>query len=299
MFHHFSDGNKHTHAEGSITASRFADLLDRHRGAVLPAEEWLSRALAGSLPPDAACVTFDDGLRCQADIALPELEKRGLTAFWFVYSSALRRDADINFEIVRRFRTTMFPSPAAFCNAFVATAARRLDLNEALCDFTPKAYLSQFSFYTDEERTYRYLRDRVLGPQLHGDVIKALLDEYGFDAGVAADDLWLAPDDVAALSRSGHVIGLHSATHPTALAVLPVDAQASEYETNSHLIAGITGRPPTTMAHPCNSYTPETIDILERLGVAIGFCSNTARGEAAGSLEWPRLDAADIVREAA
>ena len=60
---------------------------------ILPADEWMARATSDRLDENDLCLTFDDALRCQYDVALPVLEKYGLTAFWFVYSGGVRRAA--------------------------------------------------------------------------------------------------------------------------------------------------------------------------------------------------------------
>ena len=50
----------------------------------MPVSERLERS---ELRHNDIVLTFDDGLRCQYDIALPILNKHGIGAFWFVYSS--------------------------------------------------------------------------------------------------------------------------------------------------------------------------------------------------------------------
>jgi peptidoglycan/xylan/chitin deacetylase (PgdA/CDA1 family) len=51
---------------------------------ILPARQWMQCALTATLRPTDVCLTFDGGLRCQYDVALPVLRFYGLTAFWFV-----------------------------------------------------------------------------------------------------------------------------------------------------------------------------------------------------------------------
>ena len=51
---------------------------------ILPARQWMQCALTATLRPTDVCLTFDGGLRCQYDVAMPVLRFYGLTAFWFV-----------------------------------------------------------------------------------------------------------------------------------------------------------------------------------------------------------------------
>src|SRR5262245_41086900 len=119
MFHHFHDG-QHPRGQGSISAEQLDQLIrivGRHR--ILPAREWLLRARAATLGDDDLCLTFDDTLRCQYDVALPVLSQHGITAFFFIYTSVLDGELE-RLEIYRRFRTVCFPSVDDFYDAFFA-----------------------------------------------------------------------------------------------------------------------------------------------------------------------------------
>ena len=117
MFHHFKD-DRHKGGQGSISAEVFARLLmsiglDR----ILSASEWCSRADEGTLKQDDLCLTFDDSLLCQFDIAVPVLEHFNKTAFWFVYSSVFQ-GVEEPLEIYRYFRTTHYAHLDDFYDEF-------------------------------------------------------------------------------------------------------------------------------------------------------------------------------------
>jgi hypothetical protein len=50
------------------------------------------------------------------------------------------------------------------------------------------------------------------------------------------------------------------------------------------------------MSHPCNSYAIETIAILEKLGIRLGFRANMAAGPNRSGMEYPREDHANLLR---
>src|SRR5581483_28390 len=109
--------------QGAISADQFADLLtalgpDR----ILPADAWIERTTTGRLRDGDLCLTFDDALRCQYDIALPVLKQFGLTAFWFIYSSVFEGRIE-PLEVFRYFRTVAFPEIGDFYRAFDAACA--------------------------------------------------------------------------------------------------------------------------------------------------------------------------------
>lgn len=107
MVHHFYDEN-HCRGQGAISSQQFADIIDfLGRDRILPATEWMGRYKKKVLRDDELCITFDDVLLCQYDIALPVLEDYSLTAFWFVYSSILADGIEM-LEMYRKFRTMCF-----------------------------------------------------------------------------------------------------------------------------------------------------------------------------------------------
>ena len=92
MFHHFHDDLKHIKGQGSIDHIQFENLLIflKKNFKILKAENWYKKAINNELTENEICLTFDDNLLCQYEVALPILEKYGLTAFWFIYSSPLK-----------------------------------------------------------------------------------------------------------------------------------------------------------------------------------------------------------------
>ena len=97
------------------------------------------------------------------------------------------------------------------------------------------------------------------------------------------------------LSDAGHTVGLHSHRHPTMLSKLSVDSQRDEYNINYQAIKEITGNTPDTMSHPCNSYSADTIEILNDLGVQLGFRANMGSVKSPSRFEFPREDHANIL----
>ncbi len=291
MFHHFH-GNGHAASQGSISAAELARLLD-YLGSerILGAQEWQERALAGQLGSDELCLTFDDALRSQIDVALPVLEERGLTAFWFVYSDAFGTPVR-NVEIFRAFRHDCYPDIEAFYREFEAkvreseyadTAEKAISIGLA------DSHLSEFGFYSCSDRRFRYLRDKVLGKVAYEDLMVGLMAASNYNVEAARRHLWMSEDDLFKLHCNGHVVGLHSFTHPTELKLLSQEEQMQEYAANKEHLEKVLGSPVIAMSHPCNSYDSETLSILNGLGIRLGFRSNMALLD--GSLfECPRED---------
>lgn len=298
MFHHFHD-HDHAPGQGSISAEQLDELLgfvgvDR----ILPAEEWMTRALDGRLRDRDVCLTFDDNLRCQYDVAYPVLESHGLTAFWFVPTSVMTGQLE-PMELYRVFRCGSFDNPSSFYAAFTAhlgESALAGEVERALEGFVPATYLQEYPVYTDEDRHFRYLRDQVLGPERYRGVMEEMLDAAGFDREAAARNLWMDDECVQELRADGNVIGLHTHTHPTNLVGLTAEEQRAEYAENWRHLRDILGQEPITVSHPCGSYSETTLSILRERGVRLGFRANMALPEPPSMLEYPREDHMLLIR---
>jgi peptidoglycan/xylan/chitin deacetylase (PgdA/CDA1 family) len=301
MFHHFHGvGSNITHApgQGTISAETFDRILTMFKGRLIGAEEWLHRFKSDTLEPHHVCLTFDDALLCQEDIAAPVMEAHGVTGFWFVYTSIFEGVLE-KLEIYRYFRNTLFPDIDAFYYAFFSKLATD-DPDLFACEkkrFQPESYLPNSPFYTDNDRFFRYLRDRVLGQEGYDRLMRLMMDKAGFRPEEQASSLWLTPEALRSLANGGHVIGLHSHTHPTTLGDLTADQQRREYEANSAAIEQLIGYRPQTVSHPCNSYGEQTLEILSDLGVVMGFRADMAKITGRGPLELPRQDHANLLSE--
>lgn len=301
MFHHFH-GTSHHRGQGSISAGEFERIL-RFLGParILGPEEWIRRSSGGTLAPEDLCITFDDGLLCQYDVALPVLDKLGIKAFWFVYSAVFEK-VTVKLEIYRKFRSTRFEGVQQFYEAFFAKVAQSALAGKAeqVGNYDIARFRADNPLYSSGDARYQILRDRVLSRSEFEALVDAMIVEAGTSLEELSVGLWMNDTHLAALSGHGHEVGLHSYSHPTVLGDLPAAEQEREYRRNHAHIAGACGRPPRTMSHPSNSYDDETLRILHELDILCGFRANmVARflGQPlnAGPYELAREDHMDIM----
>ncbi|MBU0564602.1 MAG: polysaccharide deacetylase family protein [Gammaproteobacteria bacterium] len=298
MFHHFH-GDDHPMGQGSINAEEFAKLIEFvGRKQIINAREWLERAAAGTLQAGDLCITFDDGLACQYEVALPVLDAYDIEAFWFIYTSPLEGVVQ-RLEVYRYLRSVAFPSVEIFYENFHACLAKSpySDLvRDSISYFFNESYLSEFPFYTKKDREFRYIRDEVLGPQKYFEVMDEMVMAAGYDPVSLSSKLFCTADNIRKLDSNGHVVGLHSHTHPTKLRALDVSAQKSEFYKNKEILESLISKPVRAMSHPCNSYGDDTLKVLGELGVNVGFRSNMTYIESRGKYEYPREDHANLMR---
>lgn len=289
MFHHFHDA-RHPSGQGAISADDLNRLLDAQGERVIGARAWAEGLLRGGLAEGAVCLTFDDGLRCQYDVALPVLEARGLTAFWFPYTAPLAGELD-RLELYRYFRTVRFSDIDAFYEEFDAawrTSAMATEVETALATFQASEYLREYTFYSDGDRRFRFIRDRVLGGEKFFTIMDAMLANDGFDRAAASKALWMGVEELRHLRDLGHIIGLHSHTHPTSLIDLDADRQMWEFETNAGWLERTLDLAADCVSYPCGAYDDRLIGILAGRGVRIGFQSRM--GLSNDPMTMPRLD---------
>jgi len=296
MFHHFHS-DKHSQSQGSISAEQFSEMIDflEKDYNILSAQEFSKKTLALDLEPNDICFTFDDALKCQYDIAIPILKERGINAFFFVYGSALTESPD-NLEFYRDFRNCFFSSVEDFYSNFFKFFEDMFPKkNEIFIKQYPDNYLEAFSFYTDNDRKFRYIRDNILGNDAYIELMEGFIIERGYSKELRRDALFLSTEDLCNIESEGHVIGLHSYTHPTKIDELDVNAQYEEYKKNLDLLVNVLKSRPTTMSHPCGRYSAETLSVLKQLDIQIGFCSSM-KNSMLSALEIPREDHANIVK---
>ena len=296
MFHHFCN-DRHPRVQGAIGADELDALLSYVGIArILSADEWTERALAGRLRESDLCITLDDALRCQYDVALPVFESHGLTAFWFVYSAVFEGHR-APLEIYRWFRTTQFSDVDAFYAAFdaaVSESALGTRVAAGLGGFDPASYLAGYDYFSTSDRRFRYIRDELLSTAEYEELMDTMIAARDIDLRAVGSSLWMDDSCLVDLDRKGHVVGLHSYSHPTTLARLLPAVQKEEYRRNATHLERVLGKRPTSVSHPSNSYDRNTLAILADLGVEIGFRADMD-GAAPTQLELPRADHANVL----
>ena len=108
MFHHLHD-ELHMPTQGSLSAQEFREMIRwlNLNYSLIGAREYKAKFEENTLESNDVCLSFDDALKCQYDIAIPILEEYQLDAFFFVYSSAFIGNSNL-LEIYRYFRTSCF-----------------------------------------------------------------------------------------------------------------------------------------------------------------------------------------------
>jgi peptidoglycan/xylan/chitin deacetylase (PgdA/CDA1 family) len=293
MFHHFHKEGQQALGQGSITDETFNKIIIKLKNNynLLSAIDWCNKAIEGILETDDICITFDDNLIGQYNVALPVLESHNLTGIWFVYSSPLIGVVE-KLELYRYFRCSKFPDIDGFhseFNNYVNIIFNNGEFASKISDFNPDIYLKAFPFYSKKDKFFRFLRDEILGEKRYNMIMDKMIEDSGVDLTAVSKEIWFDRDAVKYLSDNGHIIGLHSHTHPTRLNLLSFEEQLNEYKTNYNVLSDIIGSEICVAAHPTNSYNEDTFKVFEQLGITISFRSTMESGFNS-NYEFPRID---------
>lgn len=220
--------------------------LARHMR-VLPLADALQRLAAGTLPPLAVSITFDDGYANNLDHALPILEAFGVPATVFVATGYLDGGCMFNDAVIETIR---------------GCRHARLDLSSV--------GLGCFSLASLEER--RTAIDSLLGQLKYRPLAERteLAARMAAIAGVGLPtNLMLSSAGVRELHRRGIEIGGHTVHHPI-LARLPPDEARREIAEGAARLEAITGAKPRLFAYPNGQpgrdFGPEHAGMVQDVG---------------------------------
>jgi peptidoglycan/xylan/chitin deacetylase (PgdA/CDA1 family) len=243
----------------------------------------LLAAVAGdrALSERSCVVTFDDGLRCQAELALPVLERLGVPAIFFVPGKPLAEGRAVAVHKIHALRERLDDR----------TLLERLDVSADAID--PSLAEAHYRYDTPEAARIKFLLNMALQPTERDRVVGALFAEEFSDEAEFCRELYMGSEEVAALRGS---VGAHSYGHEplTMLSPSELDRDLNRLGT---VLEGVAGEPIRTFSYPHG--TPGTVDVrvarhLQDHGFRVAFTMERAVNRTlAAPLLFGRLDAND------
>lgn len=224
---------------------------------VLPLPAALQRLQDGSLPPRAACITFDDGYADNAEHALPLLQQYGLHATFFIATGYLNGGQMWNDRVIDAVRE----APGA-----------TLDLRDLGLDCLPLASLAQ----------RRAAIEHVLGKlkYLPFEQRQRLAVDIRRRAGGAMRTMapaMLTTFQLQRLHAAGMGIGAHTVSHPI-LAALSDRAARNDIANGKRELEQLLQAPVTLFAYPNGKagrdYGPAHVAIVKSLGFTAALATD-------------------------
>ena len=279
MFHHFHDNLKYKKQNASISINDFKKIIKLvGRKNIVDADVFLNSINKKSFKKKI-CLTFDDALQSQFNLILPELKKLKLKAFFFVYSEVMEPQKKNLLEPVRDFISN-FESFDHFYEFFYTSleqSFKNYNFKKFLVENNTKikSLKKKYPFYSYNELRYRIIRDFFFRRSDFDHFMKQLFKKKKYNLNKRLKNLFMKKNDLTKLVKDGHLIGLHSHSHPHKIENLSLRNQKNEYVKNYKFLKRINKKfELKSMSHPTGSYNYYTFKILRDLGIKIGFTSN-------------------------
>lgn len=249
---------------------------------VLPLSQAVARLKNGTLPARAAAITFDDGYADNCTVAMPILQRHGLSASFFVATGFLNGGRMWNDTVIEAIRSTR---------------ADGLDIATVLATpGHPRLNLQT----TADRRTAIHSAIMAVKYLPLAERLKAV-DRLATGLGARLPtDLMMTDAQVQALHRGGMEIGAHTVHHPI-LATMDKDAIRRELADSRSYLEARLQTTVSTLAYPNGKpgedYGPEAVEVARSLGFAAAVSTVPAMANAASDpLQIPRFTPWDRAR---
>lgn len=225
---------------------------------VLPLSEAVERLQQGTLPARAACITFDDGYADNATLALPILQRHGLTATFFIATAYLNGGRMFNDTVIEAIRHAGLSS---------------LDLTElGLGKFDVSSFEAKACAINRILPELKYLPLDVREEKV------ARLCELAQVAALPAN-LMMNSEQLKMLYQAGMEIGAHTARHPI-LAGMDGEAVKQEILEGRQFLETLLDTQIRVFAYPNGKpgidYLHEQAKIVARLGFVAAVSTQRA-----------------------
>jgi peptidoglycan/xylan/chitin deacetylase (PgdA/CDA1 family) len=235
---------------------------------VLPLAEFAERHEAGTLPPKAAAVTFDDGYASVATAAVPVLERLRLPATIFIPA-----------DVIENRQAFWWDELASLIIGFSGT---RLSLGGETFELgsseagewtwrpnaPPKTRRQQLFWRIWAANRTRQIEDT-----------DRLIEELRTQSSAESQRApVMRPEQVRSINSPTVKIGSHALTH-SSLPSLPSDRKRREIRLSIGRCEALAGETPATFAYPFGDYDDEARSIVAECGFA---CACTTEGRAVG-----------------
>jgi peptidoglycan/xylan/chitin deacetylase (PgdA/CDA1 family) len=214
---------------------------------VLPLDEAVARLKTGSLPARAACITFDDGYADNHHVALPILQRHGLTATFFIATGFLDGGRMWNDTLIESIRACSLPVFDLSTLGLGLHALGSLDDRRAALT----ALIALIKYQSVDERI-------------------AITDQLAQLACVRPpDNLMMTSNEVKAMRHAGMQIGAHTVSHPI-LARLADEQARQEIEGSKRFLEQLLSEHVGLFAYPNGKpgedYTAPSVALVRSLG---------------------------------
>ncbi len=291
MYHRVAD-LRHDPWELAVTPMHFAQQMALLKSVRRPflMSEFMARLEGGTLPPEAAAVTFDDGYIDNLTQAEPILRQAGVPATIFLATGQLGQTSEFWWDELARM--VLDQSRAVNGDVRIGGQDVAVRLPEVESDASAKSTWRAWD-PPESPRQQAYIeiwrRLRDLGVSARADAMRELRDVFAVDRPDPSD-LPMSREDVSRLGAgNGIEIGAHSQSHQP-LTTLSPDERRQEIDGSRRECEALSGRPVTGFAYPYGDRDADTMAMVRDLGFKWA-CSTHSAG-----VDRKRFDRFDLPR---
>jgi len=240
----------------------------------------------GTLPENAAALTFDDGYCCVAEAAAPLLSEQAMPATVFLPAELIERERPFWWDELERIVLQSDRENLVLDGEAVALGRQSAE-DRKWRPGAPPATPRQAAFH----RIWAKLRP--MPPAAIDSAVADLREQAAVAEERPASKRPMSPREVRNLAGSGIEFGSHALTHPW-LASLDAREKAREIGETIARCETLTGIRPASFAYPYGNFDAEAVRLVEEAGFLCA-CSTERRSVSQRSSRFalPRVQVGD------
>lgn len=227
----------------------------------------------GSLPDQACLITFDDGLRCQFELALPILDELGIPALFFASGLPASRQTGLAVHKIHSVRARI--EPRQLLDQFRSFALARNLVFDAEADAAQVRHIYLYDSF--DAGLMKYYLNYKLTANLRDEFISEIFNELESDEAAWCRKTYIQQDNLIHLAERGY-LGSHTYNHLPLAQCEEMDIY-QEIELNQQALQQLTGHRTPFIAYPYGNDRTVSRSVAEQAsacGHQVGFTMERA-----------------------
>ena len=272
--------------------SKIEALADRYEMIGLP--DVLRVIKEGRNFPSRSClITFDDGLRCQMEVAMPILDQLKVPAAFFVLGGPLGNGTPASVHKLQWVRTTLGDK---LISRLIEDMANEFDGLRGPADVEKDKPNRAYRYDAPEAAKLKWYLNYYLQENVRESMISRLFSYAGFSDNEFVEDVYMPSTHIKELAERNW-LGSHGMSHRP-LSGLPVAEMRAEISESKRLLEHIGKRPISAFSYPGGGVMQVNVGVIEAVAQAGYICGLTMKRAVNSTLSDPhflaRVDANDI-----
>lgn len=273
--HYIDKEDKYKKGIYPVSPKRFSNQLDvLAKNFHFISQKDLLEAVEGNkkLPIRSCLITFDDGLRCQFEKALPILREKNIPAAFFVCSMPYLENKACFIHKVHWLRANL--SPKKFQSLIEDKIKKILgrDIGFYLTKVNIQRASTRYRYDDPGEAFLKYLLNLILSIPEREEIIDSIFSSQIKDEKEFVKNIYFSESQLKDLYKLGY-LGMHSYDHRPLAILKENELKNNLHKNKSHLESLVNGNI-FSVSYPHGSkpeISKKTIEMCKKLGLKLGF----------------------------